>query len=442
MMYNIIVLSLIISTAYADETCFSTSVSPKCDNVDCVRDVCDIDEWCCNVNWDGICVGIANNLCKICNDQSENLIPNPYDETKYFKCDYNHDKRYSYDCPDGLVFNPEIGLCDWRQTNPDIFCTDHMYGLPFPNEDCSKYNVCDQIGQVHTFECQSGLKFNPELKYCDWANNVNCEEDCISDFNIELVNIGSNSDYDDLLLKVVKKWQCIITGDLPDVPDGSGPPNWFGNDPYVHTGSVDDLVIGYKFDDIDGPFNILGYAGPIYLRSGSNLPISGIMVFDSVDLQLMIDDGTLEGVMLHEMGHILGMVGILGNGLTDCPTTSTYFGTLAQNAYNALGFVGGLKVELDFGPGSQCAHWNENTESEQGLGNELMTPTVDLVMPLSDITISHLEDLGYTVDHSKAEPFGPGNANDRRRSISKPIRYDLKNDNACNFGYCPIILEN
>ena len=85
-------------------------------------------------------------------------------------------------------------------------------------------------------------------------------------------------------------WESIITNDISNVGPVSrfnGVSDWFGGafgSSGKYTGSVDDIVIGYEFEPMDGPGtpgegNQLGYAGPRYTRSssmrGARLPISG-----------------------------------------------------------------------------------------------------------------------------------------------------------------------
>src|SRR6185503_13889867 len=90
------------------------------------------------------------------------------------------------------------------------------------------------------------------------------------------------------------RWSKIITGDIADVGSGS----WGA--------AVDDIRITASAPHIDGAGGVLGQAGPDYLRPGSMLPIDGVMEFDSADVASMESGGTLVGVILHEMGHVLG----------------------------------------------------------------------------------------------------------------------------------------
>lgn len=478
----------LVSVVYATDCIRETSNKPGCMYNQCEIDTCGIDSWCCDVNWDGICKDFSSRSFFSCwcpGPEVGHIFRHPDKCKKYYICDYNQQTYNIFHCPKGTMFSNELKYCDWAinfdeeecpriKKHIDPLCENHMDGNPFLIEGtCDKYGVCGHDGEVTIHICETGV-FNPEKSFCDHEHSLPdsnnngvpdfCDQDdnqggndeCESNFNIQLINIGENTDFDEYFEKAKKRWECIIIGDLSDFSAEDAPPNWFHNDEYIYNGPVDDLVIGYRVDYIDGPGdqqgNILGFAGPIYTRNSNKLPISGIMVFDSYDINEMENEGILEGVILHEMGHVFGLVGILDKGLTNCVNSANdhpyYLGALAQQAYNALGFVGTLPIEMDFGPGSKCAHWNENTDGQfLGLGDELMTPQVDTVMPLSDITISSLEDAGYQVDHSQADPFGPASTNARRRrnllsrSRRNMDRFDLKNDNACDFGYCPIVLK-
>src|SRR5206468_3798545 len=102
---------------------------------------------------------------------------------------------------------------------------------------------------------------------------------------------------------------------------------------------VDDLLINASAVGIDGRGNILGQAGPDRFRSGSLLPYHGVMQFDTADLAAMESNGTLLSVILHEMGHVLG-VGTLwdAKGLIAGAGTSnpTFTGAQAVAAYHAI----------------------------------------------------------------------------------------------------------
>ena len=204
------------------------------------------------------------------------------------------------------------------------------------------------------------------------------------------VNYTGDPTYQSYFTAAAQRWQQVITGDLPDV------------------GNIDDLQITANVKFIDGPGGILGQATPNLFRSApSFLPYTGTMTFDSSDLANMASNGTLFYVILHEMGHVLG-IGTLWSTLhLTAGSGSQYIGQGALNAYHQLGAGGASFVPLETSGGSGTAgvHW-----SEAAFGNELMTGFISGAPdPLSILTIGALQDLGYTVNYAAADPYGlPG----------------------------------
>lgn len=168
------------------------------------------------------------------------------------------------------------------------------------------------------------------------------------------------------------------------------------------------IVIYAQVTPIDGPGNVLGVAGPCLVRSGSLLPVVGSMKFDVYDLDAMVANGTLNGVVLHEMLHVLGFGSIWGPSLKNQVATPAgadprYLGTNAQAAYALLGAPGGatgIPVENTGGPGTAGLHWRESV-----FHSELMTGWADGALALSRVTLGVLKDFGYDVDLTKATPF-------------------------------------
>lgn len=186
------------------------------------------------------------------------------------------------------------------------------------------------------------------------------------------------------------RWTRIVVGDLPPVEiDGE---------------TVDDVLILAEGARIDGLGRVLGQAGPTHLRPGSLLPARGEMTFDSADLEALEADGTLDDVIAHEMGHVLGVgtlwepKGLLADAGTPQPT---FTGPGAVAEYAALGGEGPVPVEGTGGPGTAGGHWREGR-----FGDELMSGFVGAPgNPLSRVTAASLGDLGYTVDLDAAEPY-------------------------------------
>lgn len=68
------------------------------------------------------------------------------------------------------------------------------------------------------------------------------------------------------------------------------------------------LLISAALIEIDGVFGTLGQAGPLYVWSDCrSISIEGFMEFDIDDIAYMESTGIFEGVILHEMGHAIGI---------------------------------------------------------------------------------------------------------------------------------------
>lgn len=213
------------------------------------------------------------------------------------------------------------------------------------------------------------------------------------------------------------RWERIIIKDEPSFT-GTLPSAFEGFPALVEDGTVDDIIIEVALAPIDGPGGILGQAGPQFVRTDDFLTLSGVMFFDVADLDFLESLDLFEEVIVHEMGHVLG-VGTLWNvapfgfdrtlrgGSDDNPY---FLGRKANVFWNAEGGTEELPIEGDFGPGTRFGHWDEAT-----LNNELMTGFLNLgENPLSRITAGSMRDLGYgsaSVGESYDLPKGtPGTA--------------------------------
>jgi hypothetical protein len=190
------------------------------------------------------------------------------------------------------------------------------------------------------------------------------------------------------------RWGAIITADVPAV--------------VIAGETIDDVRIDAEGVQIDSAGMILGQAGPVDLRPGSFLPATGIMSFDSADLAQMESDGSLVSVIVHEMAHVLGFgtifdrVGLItGAGGADPEFT----GANATREYAALLGPGARPRSVPLanvgGPGTRDGHWREEV-----FANELMTGFLDRgPNPVSRVTIGAFEDLGYSVDYTRAGDY-------------------------------------
>jgi hypothetical protein len=215
-----------------------------------------------------------------------------------------------------------------------------------------------------------------------------------ANFNIQVSFLGGLTPSQQAAFEsAAARWSQIITGDLPNVR--------------IRRSVIDDVVISASGTSIDGPSGILGQAGPIFLRPGTFLPAFGIMEFDRADLARMEADDSLESVIIHEMGHVLGIGTIWTNlGLLQGAGTANpvFTGSNAMREFGAL--IGAnaptpVPVENTGGPGTRDGHWRESV-----FGNELMTGFLNPGLnPVGRMTVAALQDIGYQVNLNAADPF-------------------------------------
>ncbi len=217
-------------------------------------------------------------------------------------------------------------------------------------------------------------------------------------------------------VSAVARWSTIITGDVVDLAGLTFSPGLCGtNAPALVNRTVDDLLIFATIEPIDGPGRILGSAGPCFIRVANNLPVIGLMRFDVADIDALEAGGQLTSVILHEMGHVIGIGSMWNNfGLLQQaspvggPARDTYHnGAGAIAGFDAIGgatYTQGNKVPVEnmYSSGTINSHWRESV-----LGSELMTGFLNSnsANPLSLLTVRSLADFGYQINLSAADPF-------------------------------------
>ncbi len=219
----------------------------------------------------------------------------------------------------------------------------------------------------------------------------------------------------DAFLLAEARWESLIVRGIADFPTVPRPPCLPATSPDLPP-VIDDLVIDVAVSPIDGVGNILGQAGPTCFDTSTDLPLHGIMQFDSADVADLLADGSFDEVILHEMGHVLGIgtmwdTTIFGGSrkvITGAGGSNPVFtGPRGVAEFDLLGRAGNVPVENSGSAGTRDAHWREST-----FANELMTGYLNpSVNPLSRLTIASLADLGYQVDLSAADAYAlPGGA--------------------------------
>lgn len=231
-------------------------------------------------------------------------------------------------------------------------------------------------------------------------------------FNIELryINLPSRRQQE-AFEAAWRKWRTVITGDVPDIA-------FTGNSLCGRAAAqetFDDLVIYVNLAPIDGAGKVLGSAGPCAARgSPSLIPFAGNMTFDTDDLPSLESSGQLDQVIVHEMGHVLGIgIGQLWQpkGLLLFPGTDSvsFDGAAAKAVWHSLGGPAGTRVPMEncvgisgCGGGTRDSHWREPI-----FRTELMTGYLNggVFNPLSALTVAALQDFGYTVNMGAADPY-------------------------------------
>jgi hypothetical protein len=133
------------------------------------------------------------------------------------------------------------------------------------------------------------------------------------------------------------------------------------------------------------------------------------MEFDRFDVDQLVARGQFAKVVLHEIGHVLG-IGTIWNfrrSLLNTTTTGDPFftGSAARTqfaALNTLTYAGNaVPVENTGGTGTANAHWRTSV-----MVRELMQGfAVISQQPLSRVTVGSLQDLGYLVNVDAADAF-------------------------------------
>lgn len=208
--------------------------------------------------------------------------------------------------------------------------------------------------------------------------------------------------------RAAQRWRRVIAGQLPPVlviasADACGP-----GVPAINE-EITNVRVYIRFDSIDGPGSILGRAGPCFIRTATGLPVVGFVELDTADLSTLERTGTLDDVMTHEIGHVLGLQSfnwarrglVVNQGGLD----PHFQGAVGREGFAAIGggSYTGIPVPLENtgGQGTRDSHWRLNV-----LRRELMVGfTQPGGMPLSKLSVGALADLGYQVRLAEAETF-------------------------------------
>ena len=254
------------------------------------------------------------------------------------------------------------------------------------------------------------------LDFCLGADNL--ARDPKEAFNIDLVYLdnGLTSSQKSLMESAARRWEQIIVGDVPDINFSRHRYNeWdtFLNARIQVNDTVDDLRVFVRAHS----FGLLtadneqaaGSSSILLIRTSNWLPILSTLSLNTDFVDQAEDEGWLEQLMLHEMGHTLGVgaswagFDLIGNPSAINKTADTYFrGFQARRAFNQVGgrSYEGQKVPVQ--QGGDDIHWRRGA-----LGDELMIAgwVWPFETPISAITVASLADLGYRVNPDAADYY-------------------------------------
>ena len=221
-------------------------------------------------------------------------------------------------------------------------------------------------------------------------------------YSIRTIWVGpANARAQEMVGAAIARWTRVITGDLPNVTVDLPADACFDGQE-ADRQVVDDLLVYVRVVDIDGAHGTLARAGPCYVRGGTSLPIVGVIDLDEADLDR--NSTMLESMLVHELGHVLGIgtiwdrLGLLHESAGNDPL---FLGATALDAYTSMGGRAMVPVENEGGDGTRLGHWRESV-----FRTELMTGWLSSGSnPMSRMTIASLRDLGYRVNMDAADAY-------------------------------------
>ncbi|MDB2686920.1 PEP-CTERM sorting domain-containing protein [Mariniblastus sp.] len=218
------------------------------------------------------------------------------------------------------------------------------------------------------------------------------------DFDI-VINYSGDAEFQPFFNNAEAVWESILTGRV----DGQEGGTTFGT-----------LEIDASIQSIDGPGNQIGAAGVTRFADDGSFIVAtnALMRFDSADIDRLAGAGSFQDVILHEMGHALGVGGTSlwqRNGLYALGT-GRYRGENAIREYQREFDLDATSVPVQVGlrAGSDDNHWSQDADQTvidplspnfgQSFSDELMTSNLSPNAFISNTTGGQFQDLGFVVD--------------------------------------------
>eukprot|EP00977_Amphora_coffeiformis_P009716 scaffold2235_cov167-Amphora_coffeaeformis.AAC.5 len=176
---------------------------------------------------------------------------------------------------------------------------------------------------------------------------------------------GEIEEWFPLMAEAADRWERLISSD----PWGPWDPSSFDslNSAFVATqkpaNTIDDIYVSVLVGPIDGGGGRFAEAGPDLfntLDDGTREILAASIKIDEADLQNVLKNGIFKDLMLHELGHVLGLGSLWRNGVHT--SGAEYIGEKGVLAWRDIGCVG----PLPFVSLGDRSHWNEDCLKNEG----------------------------------------------------------------------------
>lgn len=203
----------------------------------------------------------------------------------------------------------------------------------------------------------------------------------------------------------VNRLRHAIAGDVPNIQVSLSANECFAGSPPINE-VIDDILV---YVDVAPLAGFAGFSSACWVRTQGGLPIVSYVRINTNELARMESQGWLDQLILHELGHAIGLLEFIWTrqGLTQGIGTSSpvFRGTRATQAFAAVGGTPAgafLPLENEGVIGTIHTHWRYAV-----MRPELMSSfiTVGLPSPLSQVTLGALGDMGYTINPDAWDAF-------------------------------------
>ncbi len=182
-------------------------------------------------------------------------------------------------------------------------------------------------------------------------------------------------------------WNSVLTLPLAPVTLVDGTPNYT---------QIKIAIRALPIDGVGGGAVAVGNPTG-FPRPGTGQTSSGQVTIDTADLAAQTANGFLDELVVHEIGHVLGIGTTTDNPGIDLVSGDTYTGAKAVAEYAVL--TGNAETSL---PMEADGHHL----SEATFGEMAMTPSGGFNPPVPRLVLAILEDLGYPgVNYAPADPY-------------------------------------